>query len=519
MIWFDSKEKRFQFPIQRSTRKPTPLPEEYVTLLRGHITGDVVLPGDGEYDEARRVSNPVFDNYPSVIVFCEVEADVALCLQVARESGFSTVVRSGGHSTAGFSSLSDGIVINVSRMNDVCIADDQSYVWAGAGTDFRKLNAKLEIHGLHMPSGACPDVCVGGFMQGGGYGFTARIFGMNCDQVTEVEVMLADGQIVRASKTENRDLFWAIRGGTGSNFGVLLRVRFKLQKGHMFSGFSICWDMGARGGDKNAAHALAWLQEHFIQDGAVPDLGYQMIWGFEGPEGEPRKPYLLMRGMFQGSKLSLAQRLAPVLKQPGAELQALIDPMPYFELNKKLLTEPYDVPQFPPEQRTVPPEAKLSRILSRKLTAQDWLILVRHFLTSPNPYTTVAMEIYGGAINAVDPKENAFVHRNSYCDLFCDVFWLTADEQDPAEKFLADWEAAVEPFWDGSVYQNYPQAGDTQFAGRFWGDLYPQLVAVKRKYDPETVFRFPQGLGILLSESETATLDGLTDDIQVRGTP
>ena len=179
MLWYDSRD----WPVARVAPKtaipgvPKPLPAEYVTLLRNGISGQVIMPGDPDYDQARHVSNPLFNNFPSAIIMCETNDDVALCLQVARDSKFPTVARSGGHSTAGFSSITDGIIININRMNSVTIADDRKSVLVGVGCNFGALNAALEPDNLHMPGGACPDVCVGGYMQGGGYGFTARSLG------------------------------------------------------------------------------------------------------------------------------------------------------------------------------------------------------------------------------------------------------------------------------------------------------------------------------------------------------
>ncbi len=499
MLWYDSRD----WPVARVAPKtaipgvPKPLPAEYVTLLRNGISGQVIMPGDPDYDQARHVSNPLFNNFPSAIIMCETNDDVALCLQVARDSKFPTVARSGGHSTAGFSSITDGIIININRMNSVTIADDRKSVLVGVGCNFGALNAALEPDNLHMPGGACPDVCVGGYMQGGGYGFTARIFGLNCDQAIEAEIMLTDGSVKWVSPDNDKDLFRALLGGTGSNFGVLLQVRFKLQQSAVFAGFSIRWDMSTDDGQRDASKALNWLQCNFIKDGAAKKLGYQMIWVFEGPEGQPRKPYLLMRGMHHGTSVEMMDLLAPVLDLDGAQLEYMFAPMQYSGLNKILLTTPFEVPQFPPNVTSPPPENKLSRIISRVLEPSEWLQLIHLFLQTPNDFTTIAMEIYGGAIGDVDFDKTVFVHRYAYCDTFCDVFWQSEEERPKAEAFIAKWRETIEQFWDGGVYQNYPELGDKKYAEHYWGpEIYEFLCGIKEKYDPDHVLRFPQGVGI-----------------------
>lgn len=502
MLWYDKKDWKKQGHSLQESLPPPSLPQQYVDMLNTGITGSVFWPGSPEYNVERRVSNPVFNNFPTVIVMCETNDDVALCLKVARESGFPAVARSGGHSTAGFSSPDNTIVINVRRMTSIDIAKDNSHVWVGAGCNFGTLNAALEAKNLHTPGGACPDVCIGGYMQGGGYGFTARIFGMNCDQVLEAEIMGTGGNIHIArpgADPDDSDLFWAIRGGTGSNFGILLRVCFKLQPSAQFAGFSIRWDMSAADGPQNAAGALSWLQSNFVNGPSNRDIGYQMIWVFEGPDEQSRKPYLLMRGMFKGGREDMLERLQPVLNLSGAVLEYEFSPMPYTVLNRILLTTPYEVPQFPPsikETHSAPPESKLSRILARELAPSDWIVLINHFLKSPNPYTTIAMEMYGGAINEIPASDSAFVHRNDYCDLFCDVFWLQEDQRVPAQEFIASWEKLVEPYWDGAVYQNYPRVEDNNFSREFWtNDAYDRLVKIKQRLDPDDVLRFSQSIG------------------------
>lgn len=502
MLWYDSRDWVKPVNLTKTIRAPKPFPQQYVDALKAAITGDVLVPGDAQYEAERRVSNPAFNNFPSIIIMCETNDDVALCLKVARESGFPAVARSGGHSTAGFSSPNDSMVINVRRMVAIDIAEDGSNVWVDAGCDFGTLNTALEVRNLHTPGGACPDVCIGGYMQGGGYGFTARIFGMNCDQVIAAEIMGTDGTMyhARPDGTEaEKDLYWAIRGGTGSNFGILLRVCFKLQPSAIFSGFSIRWDLSETDGPDHAAHALSWLQANFTKTEVSRDVGYQMIWVFEGPEGVQKKPYLLMRGMYKGGREEMLERLHGVLALRGATLEYEFSPMPYSILNKILLTTPYEVPQFPASvlaTHSAPPESKLSRILERVLEPADWKVLIEHFLKSPNPYTTIAMEMYGAAINEVSARDTAFVHRDDYCDLFCDVFWLTEEQRAPAEAFSAEWARLVEPHWDGAVYQNYPRVGDMQFSEEFWNpEAYARLESIKSKVDPENILRFEQSVG------------------------
>ncbi len=231
--------------------------------LESEIVGQVVLPGDPDYNQDRQESNPAFQAYPQIIVYCEVEDDVRWCVQVAQQYNIWACVRSGGHSTAGFS-VNDGIVIDVSRLSFVTVDTVDQTVVVGAGTDFDTLNGRLNNTGLHVPSGACGNVCVGGFVQGGGYGYTSRRFGIQCDSVLAFRVMLANGGVVIADSQTNADLYWAMRGGTGGNFGVLLEVTYQLHPVASVWAYSIQWDID------DAAAALLEMQTNYMRTGAPP---------------------------------------------------------------------------------------------------------------------------------------------------------------------------------------------------------------------------------------------------------
>ena len=180
-----------------------------------------------------------------MIAFCEVSADVRCCLEFARKYQVPFTCRSGGHSTAGYCLVNGGLVIDVSRMDDIYVDPGARTARVGAGANFHKVNAILESYGLHVPGGGCPEVGVAGYMQGGGYGFTSRMFGIHCDNVLQVELMLADGTIVRANSVEHADLYWAVRGGTGNNFGVLLATTYQLYPLDTLWGFGLKWSLGA----------------------------------------------------------------------------------------------------------------------------------------------------------------------------------------------------------------------------------------------------------------------------------
>ncbi len=499
MFWYDSRRRRNRerfraWEARGLDEKPLALPIEAIRELQQNIQGSVLLPGDKGYAEAARLANPRFQFHPEVIVFCESIPDVAECLAVIEQYGITFSIRSGGHNTAGYSG-NNVMMLDVSLLNGVQVDPINKVATVGPGCNWGAFNKATEAFGLHGQGGACPDVCQGGYMQGGGYGFTARIFGMNCDQPTVMYVMLANRQIVQASPTVNSDLFWAMRGGTGNNFGVLLVTEYPLQVGDTFLGFSVSWDLSTDAARTEAAQGLAWMQDNFVR--SVPEqLGFQMVWVFEGPNVGPMVPTFRIMGMYDGAQTDLEGILAPLLAQPGAQLQYYTGPMVYSDLNEYLMTHPYEVPEFPPDINPDPPaENKVSRYITHTLQPEQWLTLMDYFVTSPNPYTTVAFEAYHGAIAAKEVTFNAFVHRTVDFDCFMDVFWLRPQDEMIMENFLDGWKTTIAPFWTGQVYQNYPSEGDVEFAQQYWGPkVYRNLQYIKGKYDMGNVFRFPQSI-------------------------
>ena len=494
---------------------------ERLLALQDGLSGYVVLPGMSDYDADRKLFNPVFDAYPVAIVYCESDLDVAAVLQFAQANLVGFQVRSGGHCTAGFSS-GRGILLDVSHLDNCTVDSAAMTATVGCGCPFKKLYDTLRPYGLHVPAGECEDVCVGGFVQGGGYGFTSVTFGMNCDNVIDMRVMLASGQIVTASETVNSDLWWAMRGGTGGNFGVLLSVRYKLRPLGKVFGWAVIWPLAGARDTANATGALMFFQSNYLGDKTDPQMNIQVSLCFQpgtaaGASSDAQTlPYLMIRGLYVGNAATGQTAIAPLCALPGAITQ-WTETATYDVLNVDLLNKPYSMPFFP--ANAIPREDKVSRYVARPLAANEWRSLLKYFKSSPNPYSYAYLECYGGAINGYPSNKSAFVHRDVLYNSVLDVFWLEESERVAAQAFLDGWVQLVGPMSNGRVYQNYPRLGEPNYAGAYWGDAQAGLYAVKCKYDPAMAFRFAQqvcpllppiaGLGprIILPEFLQAALD------------
>ncbi|MEZ5862560.1 MAG: FAD-binding oxidoreductase [Geminicoccaceae bacterium] len=470
---------------------------EQLHALRNRLAGRVITPGPGEYQERRMGFVPTYQTYPQLIVYCEVQSDVVACLDFAREVGLHVVARSGGHSTAGYS-VNEQMVIDVSHLAHVLVDAPAKRARVGAGTNFRKLNLMLDGTGLHLPSGSCETVCVAGYMQGGGYSFTSRLFGMHCDSVEAVTMALPSGEIVRADADEHPDLYWAVRGGTGSQFGVLLEIEYRLHELGQLWGFGLRWPLASKRDIAKAAEVLAIWQAGYTKGETTTKISSQ-VFLMHAPvsAAEPTPvPCLLVRGVYDGSEEACRTALAPLL----AELEGP-DPKPeiwesgsYLRLNE-ILWQCAD-----PRGEELPAvsfNAKAlvdSRIVAELQPAREWRRIIDFYLGAPDRADFIAIESYGGAVNVPAPDATAFVHRRASLNFFVWTFWSQETHEAPARAWLKRFGTVADRISNGHRYQNYPLRGNTGFREQYFGANLDRLLEIKQRYDPDNLFAYEQSL-------------------------
>src|SRR3954466_11370372 len=205
------------------------LGEATVQELREAVRGELVTPDDNGYAEASRIWNGAHDSRrPALVVRCAGAADVIAAVGFARSNDLAIAVRGGGHSVAGFSTVDDGIVIDLSPLTDLRVDPEARRATVGGGAVWADVDHETQAHGLATTGGLVSTTGVAGFTLGGGIGWTMRSFGLACDNLVSADVVTADGRLVHASETENVDLLWGLRGG-GGNFGVVTRFEFGLR--------------------------------------------------------------------------------------------------------------------------------------------------------------------------------------------------------------------------------------------------------------------------------------------------
>lgn len=473
-------------------------------LARDHITdaqklliGYIVLPGDPSYDHDRMLVNPIFNPSPAFIIYCESEADVSVALTLAADASMPFAVRSGGHCTAGYSSGA-GALIDVSNLDLVYVDSVAQTAIVGAGCDFARFNQALESHGMHTPGGECTGVCIGGYVQGGGIGFTSSSFGMNCDNVLSMRVMLADGSVAMCSKSQNADLWWAMRGGTGGNFGVLLNVTYRVYPLGDVYGWALAWPMTTDTEIAACVQAMEVMQQSYMQTQQFGKeltvqmlLCYQTILDPTQPPLPSAVPVFMIRGLWTGDTASGAATMAPLLGIAGCVTQLQMTG-PYTKVLEQLLDYPQEQPPFPAELGD-PFEDKASRYVARDLSGAEWTSILTMFRDdAPNDYTYMYLEIYGGEIANWTPDDNAFVHRTVHFDAVMDVYWFLNKDRAENDAFLQKWINLMETMWDGGSYQNYCSVNVPNYKWAYWKEALSGLVAAKNKYDPTRKFQFAQ---------------------------
>ena len=286
-------------------------------------------------------------------------------------------------------------------------------------------------------------------------------------------MVLANGGVVIANQNTNSDLYWALRGGTGGNFGVVTEVTYQLFPVASVWAYAIQWNIG------DAAAALLEMQTNYMLTGAPKELGATINLGFNGST-----PVLLMQGMYVGSAADGKQALSSLLKLGSADLN--VDKSgPYGAMDAWLENNPYIIPNPPDGSK----EAKRAGYVTKPLALSDWQAVVAYAQTAPNPNDTAIIEPYGGAINAFPKYGSAFIHREASMDFFVDVFWVQDSDMAREIAWLEGFMALMKPFLNGHVYQNYPHRGFADFRRA-------RLTLVKAKYDPSNFFHFEQSIAV-----------------------
>jgi FAD/FMN-containing dehydrogenase len=450
--------------------------------LAAAIDGRVVLPGSPDYGTARRSQMARFDGvHPQAVVLCGSPADVAATIAHARRHCLPLAVRGGGHSVAGRSST-EGVVLDMTGVGGVAVEDGMATV--GAGVRLGDLYDALAAHGLTLPAGGSHSVGIAGLTLGGGIGDLGRLHGLTCDRLVAAEVVLADGRLVGCDEHRHPDLFWALRGAGGGNFGVVTSLTFRTVPHPAVTVFHLVWPL---------AEAIELVRAWQGWAPVGPDeLDASLRLSASGEGGRP--PLADVFGVVVGGEADAAGLLDDLVARAGADpVSACLRQASYRDAKRYLdgLAPDGAFPDVPPP----PPPPAADPVFSRseffrRPLPRDAIAAVVEQLPrglEAGQAREVAFLPWGGAYNRVGADATAFVHR---AELFI-VQHLAAGS---APGWPARSWGLVHPWGSGGVYPNFPDPDLEDWGRAYYGTNYDRLRTIKARYDPEGFFRFDQSL-------------------------
>jgi FAD/FMN-containing dehydrogenase len=449
-----------------------------VEELRAEVRGQLVAPDDPEYDEARSVYNAMIDRRPAAVVRAAGVPDVVAAVGHARENGLSVAVRGGGHSVPGFGTVDDGVVIDLFGMREVTVDAGARTARAQGGTTWGVFNDATNAHGLATTGGIISTTGVGGLTLGGGIGYLSRGVGLSCDNLLAAEVVTADGRTLTASERENEDLFWALRGG-GGNFGVVTSFEFQLHPVAEIYGGPMFFEVS------DAPDVLRWYRE-FIVD-APEEFGGFPAWQIAPPlpfipEDRHGDTFLAFVGCWAGP-IGQGEKMLQPLHDIAPVVAEHVGPMPYPALNSAF-------------DGLVPPGLQhyWKANFVKELTDDAIEAHVKHGPQIPVVNSTVHIYPINGACHRVAPDATAFAYRDATFATVIAGMWPDPSENEANTAWVRDYYDATAPLSEPGGYVNF-MAGDDQARVRdnYRGN-YDRLVAVKRTYDPDNLFRVNQNI-------------------------
>jgi FAD/FMN-containing dehydrogenase len=437
--------------------------------------GEQLRPGDPGSDEARRVFNGAIDRRPRLIARCAGADDVKAAIALARDAELPLAIYGGGHSVAGHSVCDDGVMIDLRPMNRIDVDPATRTAYVEAGATWGDVDAATQAHGLAVTGGRVSATGVVGLTLGSGSGWLERKLGFACDNLLEIELVTARGELVKASEHENAELFWGLRGGSG-NFGVVTALRFKLHPVGPLVLAGMLLFPRERAGEVLRAY------RDFMRD--APDEvggGFALICAPPEPfvpEHLRLQPVCGLILTYAGDLDAGERVLAPLRTLGGLDL---IQPMPYVALQRML------DPACPKGMQNYWTADFLGGL-------PDDAIEMLVAGVAPSPLTQVLIAPGGGALSRVPDDATAMGHRQAPWNVHYLSMWADPADTERNVEWTRALAAAMKPWTTGGLYLNYiGDEGDERVRAAF-GAKYERLQALKERWDPQNLFRSNQNI-------------------------
>lgn len=439
--------------------------------LAGSFSGRLLQPGDAGYEEARKVHNGLIDKRPLLIAQCRRTADVVGAVNLAREQKLEVAVRGGGHNVAGRATIDDGLMIDLATMKAIEVDPKARTAVAQGGVTWAELNRETQLHGLAVTGGVVSSTGIAGLTLGGGLGWLMGKYGLALDNLLAVELVTAAGEVLRITKDEHPDLFWAVRGG-GGNFGVATSFEYRLHP----VGPTIEGGLVAHPFDR-ARDVLRFFRDFTA---SLPDELTVFGGLIHSPDGA--KLAAMVTGHC-GSPAEGEKALQP-LKEFGSPLLDTVGPISYSELNGMLDAG------YPKGAFNYWKSSFLAELSDEAIDA-----MIDCFSRCPSPMGQMLLEHFHGAATRVPVNETAFPHRAEGYNLLILSQWMEPADNDRCIAWGRESYARMKPFVGPGRYVNYlgdDESGDPIVAA--YGTNYRRLQEIKTKYDPYNFFHMNQNI-------------------------
>jgi FAD/FMN-containing dehydrogenase len=445
-----------------------------IDKLRSEFTGSVIGPGDAEYDKARTVFYGGIDRHPAVIIKVANADEVSRVIGLARETDLELAVRSGGHSTSGYSVSEGGIVLDLSNMKDLRLDVENRTAWAETGLTAGEFTAAAGEHGLAVGFGDTGSVGVGGLTLGGGVGYLVRKHGLTIDSLLAAEVVTAEGQILEVSADSHPDLFWAIRGG-GGNFGVATRFTFKLH------------ELPAAVGGMLVLPATPETIASFIAESeAAPEELSSIANVMTAPPmpflpAEVHGKLIIMAIMVYAGEAEAGERALAPFRALARPLADMLKPMSYPDI-------------YAGEEGEYHPIAAARTMFVDSIDRSVAEMILDHLQASSASMAVAQLRVLGGAMARVPVAATAFVHRKSKIMVNLAALYEKPEEKITHEAWVTDFAAALQQT-DRGLYVNFlGDEGETRVRAAYPGPTWDRLASIKARYDPTNLFRLNQNI-------------------------
>jgi FAD/FMN-containing dehydrogenase len=462
--------------LDGSTKK---IAQEIVSALRAKVRGTVALPGEDGYDAARTIWNAMIDRRPGLVVRCLRAADVMNAVALARDEKLLVAVRGGGHNIAGNAVCDGGLLIDLSLMKSVRVDPAAATARVEPGATLADFDKEAQQFGLATPLGINSTTGVAGLTLGGGMGWTTRKLGLTVDNLISADVVTADGKLVRASATENPDLFWALRGG-GGNFGIVTSFEFKLHPlgPEVLSGLVV--------------HPLEMAGELLSQFRRLAREAPEELTTWVVMRKAPPLPFLpaewhgkevLVFAACYAGDMKEGEKALKALRSLGKPIADVIAPHPFTAWQAAFdpLLTPGARNYWKSHDFADLPDAAISAILKG----------VREL---PSPECEVFIAHVGGAMARIPANATPWPNRDAHFIMNVHTRWQDKAQDQACIAWARHLFKATAPFASDSVYVNFMPDDEDDRVEKAYGTNYRRLAEIKRRYDPANLFRMNQNI-------------------------